>query len=185
MHRSYLRIVRSLSESSWGREFNNDEEADRSLLDDPQKLAAFATLELVRGLMNFADSIREPQRPRSSNQLLKHEEATPFPDAAIGDRMYQYDLDCGLSEHVVVGKDDDGYVEIVEVGPPREQRKRSRYAGKYDHCTVEAAMREEHAYRQSDYNRKLRDREVKLAAALENGGDLSVFFASLEAEDEE
>lgn len=106
-HFNYTDIAAEISKSSWGAEFSSREEAARAMIKDPAKLSAFAALELLKRLGGG-------ERVERDRTLTKPSNAKAFPNKLVGDKLYHGDLEEGISESVIVAKDDEGYCLICD-----------------------------------------------------------------------
>ncbi len=109
-HIPYTRVVENLARRGWGQQFKSLDEAQKKLLSKPEELAGYAMLELLRRLDALSDS---SGRNEANSRLVRPSNAVPFPHLSVGDWLYSGDMECGICRHLIVGKDDDGYVVTV------------------------------------------------------------------------
>ena len=109
MHVKYSEIISNIATSSWGSDFSTKEQAEKELLNDKQALGAFAAVELLRRLECLASSLRGKKAERNDPRVYTPDETAVFPDVKVGDRLFEYSLDEGISEFVVVAKNDENH----------------------------------------------------------------------------
>lgn len=106
-HVKFLDIVNKIAESSWGSSADPDK-VEKDLVDNPVKLQAFASLELLKRLnaiARYAGADEEDPEP----QVWEPRNPKAFPDLSIGARLYEFcSYDMELRECVIIARDDGG-----------------------------------------------------------------------------
>ena len=115
MHVKYSEIISNIATSSWGSDFSTKEQAEKELLNDKQALGAFAAVELLRRLECLASSLGGKKAERDDPRVYTPDETAVFPDVKVGDRLFEYSLEEGISEFVVVAKNDENHCMMVAV----------------------------------------------------------------------
>lgn len=115
MHVNYTDIISKIATSSWGKDFSSKEQAEKELLADKQALGAFAAVELLRRLECLASSLGGRETERDNPRVYMPDEAAVFPDVKVGDRLFEYSVDEGMAEFIVVAKDDENHCMMVAV----------------------------------------------------------------------
>lgn len=174
-HISYLGAVDRLANSNWGRPDSSSELVDAELAKDPQKLAAWATLELVHRLNLFAAAIVRGNDPEMQSPLdRKPSSAIPHKSAKVGDTLWYGSLEDGFDRAVVVAKDSDDCVLVFDMDCGLTYETRAAWAGSEFFPTIEAAIAAS-AKEDIEYHTTKLDRAKRAIAAIKAGADLSGF----------
>lgn len=115
-HISYADVVSHIAASEWGQQYKNVEHAAKELVGDKEALGAFAIVELLRRLDCLASSLAGNKPEKKPDRIYIPDDANKFPTVNVGDRLYSYDMEEGLTEYLVVAKDDLHHCMIVLVG---------------------------------------------------------------------
>lgn len=174
-HYSFLDTVCSMASKEWGKEFPSAESAEREMLAHPEKMGAFAVLELIRRFNKFASEM-SPRKESDYRVAEKPEDAKKFPRALVGNLLYSCDLVSGVARHIVVAKDNDGYVLIADAHPEGIPKNyyRPLYACDWHYETEREAIFEA-AKADIEYHAPRLDFARRALAAAEAGEDLTEF----------
>lgn len=181
-HYDYVDLIRQLSRSRWGREFEDEEAGQHHMMENPEKMMAWA-------LMEFLNRLSGP--PRERGPLLRApkvtEESGTFPDVEIGDKLYECeDSGDGVRQLVVLWKDADGHCLVAYYGEEitRQFEAEVFYASKYLHSSLEDELRSV-----ADKDRKYHEPELAKAMAiikdLDSGADLTKYLLSEQEDHDE
>lgn len=114
-HFTYMDIINRITSGGWGRKHATIDEAEKSLVENPDRLAAFAFVELLHRFNKVAAAVGDSQST-SQLTLLKADEDDPvFPDVQVGDNLYTFDDSDGLCTYLVVSKDEDHHCFVVDL----------------------------------------------------------------------
>lgn len=116
MHQSYTKIVSRIAESTWGQDFKDKESAEKALLNDSQKLSAYASIELLRRLQAVCRAVGKEDNYSNSNRVHIDDSAARLPDVSIGQHLFEFSIDEGMTEFVVVAKGEDDTCLMVMLG---------------------------------------------------------------------
>jgi hypothetical protein len=180
-HVSFTKVVSEIAEGGWGQKFESMEDAEKYLIEKPAELAAYASAELLRRLSAFAgqQDSEEQGRPveRPDNVKL-------FPGKSIGDFLYSFDIDSGISRCLIVGKDRDDAAIVISTPVASGDCPWLFYAaGDYLFSTEAEAMAGDCKSNLSYYESRFHFLR-QIQTALASGGDLSEFAKGLQEDDE-
>ena len=174
-HFNFLDVVNSMANPGWGKDFGSTEEAQRHLLESPEKLTAFALVELLSRLEALGRSTGPPKEDR----VAKIDEDTGrFPDVQVGAMLYRFWADEGLDAYVVVRKGPLGecfVVEVTETDLPPTHRVMGWWMSDTGSTTPEEAMRSEFEQELETCSQRVEFFRRALAA-ISDGDDLTPYL---------
>lgn len=112
MQHAFKTIVNRISKGSWSIEARTEEDADRMLLNDPNKLAAHATIELLRRLSDVGTALGGAKQygrkviPEPENPMIAV-------DIEVGQKLYKPAGDLDVLEYVVIAKDEQNRLLVI------------------------------------------------------------------------
>ncbi len=190
MHIGYADVVARMVEEDWGQKFKSKEDAARHMIASPEKIGAFATVELLRRLNRVARAIGSCDRNRDEDVLEIPDDAAVFPAKKIGEFLYTCDgIEEGVRTHVIVCKDDAGHCLIVTIGDFDKFLKHSgwrslSFAYSDAYATIEEAIQAQARHSEQYYEKRAAAAKAALQA-IANGDCLDRFVEGIEFEDEE
>lgn len=121
-----------------------------------------------------------------SEELNRPDWAKPAPEFEVGDILFRFELDDGLSRHVVVFKDDDGCIMTVCLGsePDENQKLYGIWHGFFSvHKTPDEAYRSAAEWEISYHGRRLK-RAKEFLLAIENSQPFEHIIGELEGDED-
>lgn len=179
-HFSFSEIAKAISEAGWGNHHESIGDAQKSLLSQPDKLAATALLEIMRRFDCFMESIAAKSRANSATPVYMPENPGVFPGVKVGDALWYGELESGFWRSVVVGVDDDNHALIVAEGFELDYTKTVNIASEHYSTSLVAAVQRA-AKSDVAYLAPRLDFANKALAAVDAGGDLSEFADGYES----
>lgn len=179
-HFNFLETVNGISDG-WGSNFASMNDAQRNLIDNPDKMAAFAALEMLKRFDAVARAMRPSTQPTVESRKIPFVEAgKPFPHVKVGEFLWTGDLWEGIYKCVVLAKNDQQLCMVCVVDdfdtecPPHIRIADSDY---YE--TEEQAVRAG-ALDVIEYHGKRYERAKRAIEACDSGADLSEFEDAIE-----
>ena len=174
-HFNFMDIVNSVASENWGSDLGTIEEASKRLIDQPETLGAFASIELLKRLNAVSKAVGRYEPPRDRSIKIRSDHQT-WPTKVVGDKLYSYSADEeGLVEYIIIAKDARGYCLVVALGdfdleyPPVVCLSSDLFA------TIEEAMLNDADYDIKHYTPRA-EYAAKLRAAVEGGKPLDEFM---------
>lgn len=179
-HHEYIKTVRAIAASSWGKKHDTQEEAVRDLSAKGYDVATAALLEIVRRINQVADVLhRDPgeQYLAADYDSKSPANAVVKPDVKIGQVFYHCGgVEEGISAEVVVSITEDGHVRTICVDPYTDEKGKVHLQWLTNTDFEDEAQALLHgAKRDLDYLLPRVELARKAIAAVEAGTDLSEF----------
>lgn len=180
-HFSFMDTVSRMANKDWGFNYSTPETAESELARSPDKLAAYALLELVSRFNQFVKGMRT--NPCDSREKLEiPTNAKPFHEKSVGDFVWSGDLGDGFCRSAVLNRDENGILMIADCDyGETEQSYVPRVQIAYDghYATLEEAIQ---VAAESDiewYSKRL-DRARSAIAAIQNKESLEPFMNGID-----
>jgi len=182
MHHAFKRVVNAIGEAGWGQEFTSDQAAQKSLVDSPETLTAFALVELLARLKAFAGTTADTRETCEKSEIGKGSKC--LPDARIGDILYTFSLYEGAFKYVVIGKGPKGECFVVDScevpATKNERRPYGWWIGTGGYSTLKEAMVEELTEEAKNLTKQLEYCREALSAVT-GDGDLAPYTDGYDA----
>ena len=136
-HYRYLDTIRKIARSGWGRDFLTQQDATEDMANDIDKRAAFATVEIVRGLHQFALAFAQQHQNESVNLFKPGNNSKRFEGIRPGERLYDAE-DGVITEFVVLSATEDGLAIVMPLG--KEHYYKPEWATTWHHRTKKEAI---------------------------------------------
>ncbi len=177
MHQIYTDIARRIATGQWGREFKNEEQAEKALVDQID-LPTAALLDIVRRINEVCTALAETTRkPPRQTIGPPGEHCGRFPGVKVGDVLWNGDLCEGIQGYIVVKATADGYAVVVPINRDDYSLGLDRpyWASPDCYVTVEEAIT---AAAQSDieFHEKYLRFAKEAIKAVKSKGDLTRFI---------
>ena len=187
MHITFQQAANSLARSRWGKDFKSLEEATEHIALHPEKITAYALVELLSRLDKFAASTKDEDKVDRSVEITGNE--GHFPDTSIGDSLYSYDIDEGVDRCVVIAKGPRGECFVITVYNSDQQTSVRRYqfgywAGSDWHSSPVEALRAS-IQSEREYHGSGLKRIEACATAIADSSDITRFIDGLSDLDED
>jgi len=185
-HIAFADAIADIASNRWGRQAESATALMGNLTSN--SVSDAAGLYLVRMLEAFFDSIANVRKTRDSSEKMgaAPENAVPYPDAKIGDFLYDAEIEEGLSKYVVVGITEDGFCQLVGcfLHDPDDLRKKwVRYAT--TECRTAANAWKKAASRDIQYHKHRLEAAERVLEMVASGEDLSSLDNGTKVEDEQ
>lgn len=177
-HFSFLDSVSRIAGGDWGQSFDSEDEADKALIGNPEKLAAYTLLEMLARFSKVCGEFAvDNYAPSEYSESLRErpEYAEQCSNVEIGEKMYGGELLDGLTESIACGRDQDGYLLVVRVAEDNHWAPRVRYASSGLSTSLADAVKIA-AENDIDYHGKRYQYARDALEAVASGGDLSRFL---------
>lgn len=115
MHVTYSDIVTAIADGEWGREFDSKSDAEKEIIGDKQALNAFAMIELIRRFNAIGRACGSQSDGCENRSIQLHGREQAFPNKKVGDRLYSGDLEVGITEYVIIAKDENHRCMVVRL----------------------------------------------------------------------
>lgn len=118
-HYQYMDIVEKIaSDKTWGRTFESQQEAERHLVDEPDRLMAFTMLQLLAAFKRFCNAMADDPRTSTWDTFKSKpdDDAGVFLNSKVGDVLWHGDFESGFYQDVIVAMDDAGHARTCSFG---------------------------------------------------------------------
>lgn len=179
----YRKIVSDIAEEGWGNSGSVDiEQQKKDILRDKPALASYALLEILNRMTEISRAAG-PKDWQDNKQLTLSEYNKAFPHSKVGDFLYQWDVDEGITKSLIISKDDNHFCQVVDISWVRLTTSvYSRFASDDDFDNAIDAVRN---VAPSDIKHHgPRYEYAKRALAAAEAGDVSEFADGIPDEEE-
>lgn len=175
-HFSFFKAIRGIANGNWGLSDNSKEDVERHLVENPEKMAAFAIADMLRRLYAAFEPSRDELRELHYSHLTRSEGARKGDGLKIGDVIFEADMECGVSSRIVVGHDSDGFpVTLYTIESDEDLRARPFYVYG-EPCTSQVEALRRAALSDIRYHKPRLEWAQQCIEAIESGGDLTRFI---------
>lgn len=112
-HVNYSDIVTAIADGSWGQDYESQREAEKEMLGDKQMLTAIAAIELIKRLNAIGKACGSQRVNHKEWSIEPFGDEPSFPTKEVGDRLYSGDLEDGISEYIIIAKDENHRCMVV------------------------------------------------------------------------
>jgi hypothetical protein len=112
-HVPFTKVISEISKGKWGNEHASLDDAKKDMIGRPEKMTAYALVELLKRLDAICNSVGSPDTDTNDQELSIPDNAKKFPDKQSGDLLFSGDCDDGFCVSIIVAKDENDICMIV------------------------------------------------------------------------
>lgn len=115
-HVSYKDAVNKIVDSNWGEQYESIKEASRGLIESPDRLTAYALVELLNRLNSICEAIgggeKYPPQINDRNSQYIDDDSKKFPGKKVGEFVYGMGDELP-SRYLITAKDEQDYCMVI------------------------------------------------------------------------